>query len=239
MELKTIIWVFIIIFSLTAVITLLGITNVIKGIKEKYLNKLFYTLIIEVVIAVIAVFKGVDFNDQSISIYSISERADITQEFNSDEKLADYLVEQLKNSTKIPTLEQKTLELKEQLNDSKEEKTTLLARLDSCGETLSQSEKSFYSIIGKLRTEIINYSGYINLKYKASEKVEVYRLLAEIFEILGELKEGEENNIEALQKQYKQFELRHGLYQEGKLFISEYKTSVMIREYLNKIYPVE
>ena len=149
-------------------------------------------------------------------------------------------MEQLKSCTQIPLLEQKVIDITLLLEETRHHNLELASQLDSCGESLSQSEKSFYSIIGKLRTQIINYSGYINLKYKASEKVEVYQLLAEIFEILGELKEGEENDIEALQKQFKLFEMRHGLHQEGgELFISEYKTSVMIREYLNKIYPVE
>ncbi len=48
--------VFLSIFCITAAITLLGITNVIKGIDKKYLNALFAALILEVVASIIFMF---------------------------------------------------------------------------------------------------------------------------------------------------------------------------------------
>jgi hypothetical protein len=238
MELKTIIWVFIIIFSVTAIITLLGITNVIKGIKENYLNKLFYTLIIEVVIAVVAVFKGVDFNDQSISIHSVSERANISNEFDTDEKLADYLVEQLKSCTLIPPLQTDTQRLNSKLKEIRTINQNLTESLNNCGENLSQSEKSFYSIIGKLRSEIINYRGSINLKFKADNKEEVFKLLASIFEVLGKLEDGDQNDKKVLQNKFRYFKEAYKADESERFIITEFDTSMLIRAYLNQIYPV-
>ena len=54
-------WIFIAIFSLTAIITLLGITGVIKTIKDNYLNALFTALILEVIAAVVLLFQNTDF----------------------------------------------------------------------------------------------------------------------------------------------------------------------------------
>lgn len=237
MEIKTIIWIFIGIFSLTAIITLLGITNVLKGIKEKYLNKLFYTLIIEVVIAVVAVFKGVDFNQEGISMATILHKAKLADTFESEDDRADYIIEQLKQSSKIPELVGKltAAEVEQQAQLSKN--NNLKLQLDSCGKSLNKIEKSFYSKIIKLREQISNYSGFINLKYRPQEKTEVFAILKDIFEILGVLKDGEED-IASIQALYKQFELDYGLYKEGELIVTEYETSILIRAYLKKVYPV-
>ena len=56
MNTKVLFYVFIVIFSVTAVITLLGIIGYVN-IKEGYLNKLFYSLIIEVIGGIVALFK--------------------------------------------------------------------------------------------------------------------------------------------------------------------------------------
>jgi len=61
MEKHTLFWLFIGIFAVTAIITLLGITGVLKNIKEKYLNTLFTALILEVVGAVFLLFQGFNF----------------------------------------------------------------------------------------------------------------------------------------------------------------------------------
>ncbi len=237
MEIKTIIWIFIGIFSITAVITLLGITNVLKGIKEKYLNKLFYTLIIEVVIAVVAVFKGVDFNNEGIQLNTLLHRAKMADTFESEQDRADYIVEQLKQSTKVPELTGQLTAAQAENKAQEAKYNGLKFKLDSCGKSLNKIEKSFYSKIINLREQISNYSGFINLKYKPQEKTEVFAILRDIFEILGTLKDGEDD-IVSIQRLYKQFELDYGLYKEGELIVTEYETSILIRAYLKKAYPV-
>jgi hypothetical protein len=54
---KVLFFVFVGIFSLTAIITLLGITDHVD-IKEGYLNKLFYSLVVEVIGGIVALFKA-------------------------------------------------------------------------------------------------------------------------------------------------------------------------------------
>ncbi|MFQ5963628.1 MAG: hypothetical protein ACE5KZ_05020 [Candidatus Scalinduaceae bacterium] len=62
---KTLFFTFLFIFVATAVITLLGITSVIK-IQDKYLTPLFATLIIETIGAVIALYRATRFFDDDI-----------------------------------------------------------------------------------------------------------------------------------------------------------------------------
>jgi len=57
---KNLYYIFLIVFSATALLTLLGITEVIF-INELYLNGLFGALIIELVGAVIGLFKTTNF----------------------------------------------------------------------------------------------------------------------------------------------------------------------------------
>ena len=235
MELKTIIWIFIIIFSLTAIITLLGVTNVLKSIKEKYLDKLFYTLIIEVVIAVVMVFKNADLNQPDISLSNISQRAGVEIEFKDQQQEANYLVEQVQAGLKIEeiksdleTARSRTIELINQIEELQND-------VDSCAEKYSDSQKSFYSKVERLRMLINNYSGSINLWYKPEEKVEVFNLLEDIFEILGTLDSNPANRIKSLQRAYSEFEKRHGINKSTQLMITEYETSILIREYLNNI----
>lgn len=232
MEVTTIFWIFVSIFSITAIITLLGITNVLKEIKEEYLRNLFYALILEVVIAVIAVFNGVDFSDDSVKLQTIIERSEVNEDFENEEQRADYIITQLNKSMQLPKLEN-TLQAMEKNNEEIRED------LDSCNNNLNELDRSFYSKIFRLRSEISRYSGSINLYYKAEEKRAVFQLLEDIFEILGELNRGSDIDRNELQKEYKEFERRNGLYNRGELLITEFETTLLIREYLNKFYPIK
>lgn len=57
MEVSILVWTCVVVFVVTAGITLLGVLNIIK-IKSEYLSKLFYFLIIEIVAAGVLVFKN-------------------------------------------------------------------------------------------------------------------------------------------------------------------------------------
>ncbi len=61
---KILFYTFITVFGATAVITLLGLVNLID-IDPNYLEKLFYLLIAEVIAPVIALFKKTDFFDEN------------------------------------------------------------------------------------------------------------------------------------------------------------------------------
>jgi hypothetical protein len=67
MALQAIVWTCVVVFVLTSVITLLGITNVLK-IEKSYLNALFGALILEIVTISVMVFTN-NMRDQSRMSY--------------------------------------------------------------------------------------------------------------------------------------------------------------------------
>ena len=64
---KALFYTFLLVFFLTACVTLLGIIKILT-IDEKYLTKIFYALVVESIIAVFALFKKTDFfSDDKLS----------------------------------------------------------------------------------------------------------------------------------------------------------------------------
>jgi len=74
---KTLFIVFISIFCISAIVTLLGIVGYVN-IKEGYLNKLFYSLIVEVIGGVIALFRSEILNKPK----KVKLRFDIGEEYD-------------------------------------------------------------------------------------------------------------------------------------------------------------
>ena len=60
---KALFYTFLFVFASTAIITLLGLIELIP-IKEEYLTKLFYALIVESIAPIIALFKRTEFFDE-------------------------------------------------------------------------------------------------------------------------------------------------------------------------------
>lgn len=81
---KSLLIVFILIFVGTATITLLGIIQKVR-IKEKYLNKLFTSLLLEVVASVIMLFNSIYLNNE-YKIYSVNGKIQV----NSSISIIEY-----------------------------------------------------------------------------------------------------------------------------------------------------
>jgi hypothetical protein len=77
MNAKVLFYVFLSIFVATAIITLLGIVGCVT-IKEGYLNKLFYSLIVEVIGGIVALFKSEILNKPR----KVKLRFDIGEEYD-------------------------------------------------------------------------------------------------------------------------------------------------------------
>lgn len=137
MAFQIIIWIFISIFTITAIITILGIVNAIE-IRENYLNKLFYALIIEVVIAVVAVFKGVGFNqlENRNNLTEFIQKAGVNKEFKNAREEANYLISQLQKSQQLPVLQEKLQSSEQEKFCLDKDLEALRAELDSCGSKL-------------------------------------------------------------------------------------------------------
>jgi hypothetical protein len=170
-------WTFIGIFSLTAVVTLLGITGVLKSIKERYLNVLFTSLILEVVAAVLILFKSTDFTSEHQADYSsLIQKAGYSPTMAGDDQESFILSKLTESKTNASAKQQKDsiANLLEQAKQS----------LAACEGEVSQLDKSFFTKITRLRKLMYDYGGFITLNYQESGKKEVYPLVASIFETL-------------------------------------------------------
>ncbi|MBR9920620.1 MAG: hypothetical protein GYB31_07250 [Bacteroidetes bacterium] len=233
METKVIIWTFIVIFGISAILTLLGITGVIKTIQEKYLNALFTALILEVIAAVLFVFKSYDFNATAgLTFAGIVEEARIDNPPADEEECKTYVINNLRASAELLAMQQER-DLLQEKSDS------LVNALQNCEGDLTELDNSFYTKVTRLRNLIGTYSGSINLGFEAEKKEVTYAILKEILGILGYLQGSGDITFQQIRNQYRRFEEKHGRYEENESIISEFETTLMIREYLNKYYPIK
>ncbi|GEM_PF-1374875 len=242
-------WIFIIIFSLTAIITLLGITGVIKTIKENYLNALFTALILEVVAAVVLLFQNTDFLTSPVAdgpcLEEVITRSGLTAQAGQAADASDFLVEQLKRLSVLDAATGDQALLAAQLQERDSLLEVANAEIEALETELQQLGQQFYTKITKLRNYISQYGGFINLAWRAEEKASVYRLLIEIFGDMGLIQDestlyiGEgraQINFAAVRSIYKEYKasLQQTVDSDTKVYVGEYDTILFIRTYLNQ-----
>ncbi|MDA3893351.1 MAG: hypothetical protein PF517_16940 [Salinivirgaceae bacterium] len=225
MNLQILVWIFIAIFSLTAIITLLGITGVIKSIKDKYLNALFTALIIEVIGAVLGVFKGIDIENMQKIPEKIFEKTNLaeTGDLHEDTQI---IIEAINNSVKVDSL---LFEIEKGQQ-----------ALEDCKGNLSALDKDFYSYIIKLRNAMSQYpERSVNIFYQPDLKVKEYELLKQIFIILEEFENPNQVTDNEILEEWIAFKTRHGRAEQNKYHILEYDITLLVRDFLNKFYALE
>lgn len=239
-EPKIIFWLFIGIFSITAILTFLGITGVIKSIKENYLKAMFTALILEVVAAVVLSYKQLDFSCDSDQIVDgLWTRLDAPPVADSREAKVNYLEEII-------------LEHKDMSSDYTQLQDTvhsLVNAIEECNLELTEIDKDFYTKVIRLRKFAQQITGSsINLVFDQTNKQEAFTLLYEIFQTLGRIDPGREITTDYIISVYVRFVNDFGL-QESHLevnedgnytgvYVTDYSTSIIIRIYLQKFYPV-
>ncbi len=249
MEQRILFWIFVTIFSATAIITFLGITNVIK-INKNYLTAMFSALILEVVAAVILVFQSFDFaGPEAVDLNAVIEEADIRATLAPRQTPEAFIISQLRESDKVP-------DLYEEMGGMKTDLDSLLEVLKDCeGQSriiqgnLDELEKTFYIKIKRLRDQINRYDGVINLAYRADNKDNVYSLLIDIYTSLGMVSDGtpiyvdgnrENINFRTVRNMHKKFKLDNNIKIENDryIYVTENDTILMIQKYLSIISPV-
>lgn len=222
---QILIWIFIVIFSVTAIITLLGITGVIKTIKDKYLNALFAALILEVIAAVVGVFKGIDIEQQVQIPGKIfqSTQLDSSGDIHDDTRA---IIDAVNKSCQVEVLQEKLAKTH--------------STLEECQGSLKELDKDFYSYIIKLRNAMKEYpERSININFRPQDKALEYGLLREIFIILNAFENPDNIDNEAIKNEWVDFKSRHGRADENKYHILEYDITLLVRDFLNKFYPLE
>lgn len=224
MNLQILFWIFIGIFSLTAIITLLGITGVIKSIKDKYLNALFGALIIEVVAAVVGVFKGIDIQEMTAIPETIFEKTAL-QHGNDIHEDTDLIIRAINDSEALKTYQTKAEDLE--------------LKLEECNGSLKELDKDFYSYIIKLRNAMNKYpERSININFQPDQKQAEYEMLKNIFIILDEFEDPNNVSIEEIKAEWLAFKTRHGRAEDNTYHILEYDITLLVRDFLNKFYPL-
>lgn len=191
--------VFLIIFSATAVITLLGITHVIKNIRPRYLNALFTALILEVVAAVILTYKQMDYGEASFGVVQelfdiapIKEKGDSLSEEQKGKALIQFMGEVKENPPDSAIARMARLQLFERrvraLNDS----------LKSSHPEMSEQFARFYDWIVELQAFINQFAGNnINLVYRPAKKKEAFELMHKVLETIAPFSTRESESLEA------------------------------------------
>lgn len=249
MQQQALFWIFVSIFTVTAIITLLGITGVLKNIKENYLNALFTALILEVIAAVIFVFRGMDYSGgaqaQGPCLEEVLERSGLGIDASGAADATDFLVRQLEELALLRDRHKDLASLPGEIARRDSALEAAAAQVAALEEELNQLGRQFYTKITRLRNYISDYGGFINLAWRPEEKAAVYRLLIEVFGDMGLIenegslyKNGDESEIdtEAICRIYMDYkkELQQPAESKTKVYLGEYDTILFIRTYLNQ-----
>ncbi|WP_422361974.1 hypothetical protein [Reichenbachiella sp.] len=246
-QLNIVFYVFIGIFSITAILTFLGITGVIKSIQPKHLNALFAGLILEVVSAVIFTYKQIDFSCQTENV--IDELGENVVGWPIESEL-DHKVAKLEEA--LVDGQTSALEVKRLANERDQLKT----KLDTCEESQSSTntelttlDKVFYSNVIKLRIISEKFRGRtINLIWDKANKGEVYQTLGQIFLDLGHVGPNDQLSDDYIIAKYIKFANDSGwdyLLKKNEtgdynqVLLDEYATTIFLRKYLNQRYPLK
>ena len=243
MEQRVLFWIFVTIFSVTAILTFLGITNVLK-INKNYLTAMFSALILEVIAAVVLVFQSFNYAaPDPVDLDGLIAEASISSTPGPRQNAESFLIEKLQESEQVPQLSVQVDSLLEVLKNCEGQSKIIQGNLD-------ELEKTFYIKIKRLRDLINKYDGVINLAFRDSEKSQVYQLLIEIYTNLGMVSNGtpiyanaerKEINYQTVRNMHKKFKLDHDVPvpEDRFLYVTEYDTILMIRDYLAVISPIE
>lgn len=246
-QLSLVFYIFIAIFSITAILTFLGITGVIKSIQPKHLNVLFTGLIMEVVAAVIFSYKQIDFSCQTEVIVDKlgSTIGKLPDDYTLDQKvetLEAALVKGIESENEVVRLKGEITQLESTLSACKQSQGT-------SNDELSKLDKVFYSNVIKLRIVSEQFRGRtINLIWDKESKTEVYQILGQIFLELGYVGPNDQLTDDYIIKKYIRFAKDSGWEyllktdEEGnytQVLVDEYATTIFLRKYLNQKYPLK
>lgn len=246
-KLNVIFYLFIIIFSLTAVITFLGITNIVTSIRERYLNAMFTALILEVVAAVVLTYKQIDFTCETDEILTKLTRGieGMPDSATEEERILvlEAMVSNGENATStINQLDAENQQLKASLSQCEESE-------GSASEEISNLDKVFYSNVIKLRILAEKFRGRtINLRWQKEKKKEVYEVLGQIFLELGYVGPNDRLNDDYIINKYIRYAeasqwdyllKKNDAGEYTQVLVDEYVTTLFLREYLNQKYPLK
>lgn len=162
-------YIFIAVFAITAVLTLAGITGIIK-MEEGYLKPLYRLLLLEVVGFILAFMVQTYLNKDAIDHNKLAERAGLRQDApNQIDALETWIEGHFEKSAKY-----------EGLLDTAKTRGARLNRLLTDCDSAGDCPNGFHRDLDDLIRFLPQYYGTINLDFEARDKAEVYLVLADI-----------------------------------------------------------
>jgi len=223
MEAKILFIVFISIFTVTAIITLLGITNLIKGIREKYLTPLFTALILEVVAAVILLFKNQDFSNSKTIPDIFYQKSAVKQSVSIDKDCYQF-IELINNGEKLDSI----------LNVKDEEIKYLRFKADSLS---SITVKDFYYYIQQLELLRNSSNGIINLRSNKHEAKKAINIVEQVL-ILNDRLSKNSNTQEEIISAFAKFKKDNDRVNKSyKIYLQD--VPLFVKEYLEENYELK
>jgi len=221
-------YVVIIIFVVTAIVTILGIIQKVS-IEKKYLNGLFASLILELVAAVIFMFANLDLSSQATVQASPSDKIKIeTAAVNKFILTLPRGVQGAVDEVHL-NIQKKFLEL----SDTNEELSKAQKNIAILEKQLSE-KNGFLNKVSELENIRIKLENTINLKHEVDQRTDIYLLIQKILQRLGYYLGPLDGDPLKTQDSLKNYKIRVGLTDERWLTTVTQQTVIFIvRDYAN------
>jgi len=210
-------YVVLVLFAATGIVTILGLVQRVT-IEQKYLNALFFALILELVAAVIYLFSNTDFFQPVPSADQLTlSRAQLPAEHSdiTPKELVALLQDHAYRRSRLEQLENELVSLKNTiagqvppyadvslaLDDSIRHIGELQRDLESLNNErrgVEQLKQNFLVRMAELNTRINGLGASINLIYRPQEKREIAGMLQSAFKQIGFMPAGQEPDDDPL-----------------------------------------
>lgn len=223
----------IIIFVVTATVTILGIIQKVT-IEKKYLNGLFTALILELVAAVIFMFSKIELStSDAFAANQTNINNQISNQLEIEKSAVDRFILTLPADIQGTMAEVRTkLQNKYLEFESTKEKLVKAENKINVLEQQSAAKDSFLNKVSELENRRIKLHKTINLKHKVDQKYDIYLLVQKILQRIGFYQGDLDGDALKTQESLKNYKISVGLTDERYLTTVTQQTVIFIvRDY--------
>ena len=223
----------IIIFVVTATVTILGIIQKVT-IEKKYLNGLFTALILELVAAVIFMFSKIELStSDDFAVNQTNRNNQITNQLDIEKSAVERFILTLPADIQGTMAEVRTkLQNKYLEFESVKEKLVKAENKINVLEQQSAAKDSFLNKVSELENRRIKLHKTINLKHKVDQKYDIYLLVQKILQRIGFYQGDLDGDALKTQESLKNYKISVGLTDERYLTTVTQQTVIFIvRDY--------
>lgn len=229
-------YIFIGVFAITALLTLAGISGLLK-MEEKYLKPLYRLLLLEVVAFILAFMTQTYLNRDEIDHKRIANKAGLTgtPPLISDD-LEEWIEMHFERSATYDEVSQRSERLRQEYD----------RLVTECNGKNGNCPNQFHQDIHELIGFLPQYNGSINLDFEAKEKEKVYLVLANLLNQLERIEKKDsfsdrkqtKPNYKRIRDTYynfRQFHRADEISKERRYFILPSDIGFLMQEYANRL----